>query len=134
MFENFITNFCTQNGETTLHLAAKAVRTDVAKNFLDIVKKNNDEHKVREVVNARNQAGETALHYISRTQNIPGGKDREMTRLLLENGADPMLVTKKAKETSLHYISQSGNEDVLNEVLAFMSPEMVCHIENGLII
>lgn len=51
--------------------------------------------------------------------------DKEVTKLLLENGADVKLMTKTTHETCFHYVAKAGNNDVLLEIVSHMSPTEV---------
>lgn len=67
---------------------------------------------------------ESALHYVCAVSKedveVPNA-DREVVKLLLDNGADVKLQTKQ-HESAFHYLAVAGNNDVLMEMIAHMSP------------
>lgn len=75
-------------------------------------------------INTVNEDGATALHYICNVTKedvrIPES-DKEIVRLLLENGADVTVQTKQTLETAFHYCAIAGNNDVLTEMLLHMT-------------
>lgn len=56
--------------------------------------------------------------------------DKEIVKLLLENGADVSLQTKTTNETCFHYCSIAGNNEILTEMLSHMSTTEVLKAMN----
>lgn len=63
------------------------------------------------------------MHYAASLQpkkaHYPG-EDRDLVKLLLEMGGDPMLEASNTRETAIHYCSKSGNVNVLEEIIAIL--------------
>ncbi|XP_050688189.1 serine/threonine-protein phosphatase 6 regulatory ankyrin repeat subunit C-like isoform X2 [Eriocheir sinensis] len=123
-----------KSGESPLHLACLSCRVEAAKMLLDHVTRKSGKEAVEKLVNAKNHAGETALHYAARVNkqnaNYKAGDDREMANLLLTNGAQLMVATAKTSETPIHYVATSGNEAVLDEMLRFTPPDKIQKLVN----
>lgn len=47
--------------------------------------------------------------------------DKEIVKMLLENGADVSLHTKSTNETCFHYCAVAGNNEILSEMLTHMN-------------
>lgn len=94
------------------------------KQLIAAVKENHGAEMLEQYINTLNEDGATALHYICNVTSdevlIPES-DKEIVRVLLENGADVSLQTKQALETCFHYCAIAGNNDVLTEMLTHMS-------------
>lgn len=97
----------------------------IVQHLIENVKEKHGAETATNYINSVNEDGATALHYICHVLKeevkIPQS-DREIVRLLLENGADVGLVTKSANETAFHYCAVAGNNDVLSEMISHMSP------------
>lgn len=115
-----------QNGETPLHLASRSCKSAIVKHLIDFVKNKQGSDKATSYINTVNDEGCSALHYACAVEKehveVPLS-DREVVRLLLENGADVSIQTKHAHETALHYVAMAGNNDVLTEVISHMSAQ-----------
>lgn len=75
-------------------------------------------------INALNNDGETALHkacQISKEEVKVPESDKEIVKLLLENGADVSIHTKTTTETCFHYCAIAGNNEILSEMLTHMN-------------
>lgn len=71
-----------------------------------------------------NEHDESALHYVSAVKKEEVETplaDKEVVKLLLENGADVSLQTKQ-HETAFHYVATAGNNDVIMEMISHMTP------------
>ncbi|XP_055708991.1 serine/threonine-protein phosphatase 6 regulatory ankyrin repeat subunit A isoform X3 [Phlebotomus papatasi] len=112
-------------GDTPLHLACRNCHPMIVQHLIENVKDKHGAETATNYINSVNEDGATALHYICHVLKeevkIPQS-DREIVRLLLENGADVGLVTKSANETAFHYCAVAGNNDVLSEMISHMSP------------
>lgn len=88
------------------------------------VKDHKGEDRLVSYVNELNENDESALHYICTVTKdeveVPNS-DKEVVRMLLENGADVSLLAKQTHETAFHYVSLAGNNDVLMEMLSHMT-------------
>lgn len=116
--------FCLQKGETPLHLASRGCRPDVVKHLINYTKEQKGEDHAALYVNEVNETDESALHYVcavSKEDVETPNADREVVKLLLENGADIKLQTRQ-HESAFHYLARAGNNDVLMEMIAHMSP------------
>ena len=74
----------------------------------------------RNFINKVNKKGETALHYgalIGQSALHFPDEDKMIVKLLMEQGADIGLVTENTKESSIHYVAQSGNNNLLKEII-----------------
>lgn len=71
-----------------------------------------------------NENDETALHYVCTVTKedveVPNA-DREVVKLLLENGAD-VKIWAKQHESAFHYVALAGNNDVLMQMISHMTP------------
>ncbi|KAF5306177.1 hypothetical protein FQR65_LT07453 [Abscondita terminalis] len=110
--------------ETPLHLACKGCRPDVVRHLINYIKQNKGNEVAAQYVNEVNDNNESALHYacaVTKDEVEVPSADKEVVRLLLENGADVSLLSKHAHETCFHYVAVSGNNDVLMEMITHMS-------------
>lgn len=74
----------------------------------------------RSFINKVNKKGETALHYgalIGKSALHFPDEDKMIVNLMMEQGADIGLVTENTKESAIHYVAQSGNANLLKEVI-----------------
>lgn len=78
---------------------------------------------LKSYLNFTNEDGATALHYACQVtkEEVKGTGDREIVKMLLENGADVSLATKSTQETCFHAVSVAGNNDVLSEMINHLS-------------
>ncbi|XP_052864009.1 poly [ADP-ribose] polymerase tankyrase-1 [Anopheles cruzii] len=88
---------------------------------------------LRNYLNFTNEDGATALHYACEVTKEEVNKrskerkeqeangDRDIVRMLLENGADVSLSTRSTQETCFHAVSVAGNNDVLTEMIGHMT-------------
>jgi ankyrin repeat protein len=75
-------------------------------------------------INATNNDGETALHktcQITKDEVKVPESDKEIAKMLLENGAEVSIQANKTNETCFHYCAVAGNNEVLTEMLAHMT-------------
>ncbi|KAJ8936152.1 hypothetical protein NQ318_010563 [Aromia moschata] len=115
--------FKNKKGETPLHLASRGCRPDVVKHLISYVKEHKGEDKSTLYVNEVNENDESALHYVctvNKDEVETPNSDREVVKLLLENGADVKLQTKQ-HDSAFHYVALAGNNDVLMEMIGHMS-------------
>ncbi|XP_066142046.1 serine/threonine-protein phosphatase 6 regulatory ankyrin repeat subunit B isoform X7 [Euwallacea fornicatus] len=113
-----------KKGETPLHLASRNCRPDVVTHLINYVKEKRGESAASQYVNELTENDESALHYVCtviKNEVETPNSDREVVKLLLENGADVKLQTKQ-HETAFHLVASAGNNDVLLEMIAHMSP------------
>ncbi|XP_048522674.1 serine/threonine-protein phosphatase 6 regulatory ankyrin repeat subunit A [Dendroctonus ponderosae] len=113
-----------KRGETPLHLASRNCRPDVVTHLINYVKEKKGESAASQYVNELTENDESALHYVctvTKYEVETPNSDREVVKLLLENGADVKLHTKQ-HETAFHLVASAGNNDVLLEMIAHMSP------------
>lgn len=64
------------------------------------------------------------MHYVCQVlkeEVLQKNADREIVRLLLENGADVSIITKSTNETCFHFSAIAGNNDVLSQMLSHMN-------------
>lgn len=114
-----------QIGETPLHLACRACKLEIVQQLIEGVKEKHGAEVVETYINTLNEEGATAMHYIC---NVPTDEvefpdaDKEIVRLLLQNGADVSLQAKQTLETCLHYLAKTGNNDIFTEMLQHMAP------------
>jgi ankyrin repeat protein len=75
-------------------------------------------------INAQNNDGESALHkvcQITRDEVKVPESDKEIIKMLLENGGEVAIHTKGSQETCFHYCATAGNNEVLTEMLSHMT-------------
>ncbi|KAJ8968072.1 hypothetical protein NQ314_002511 [Rhamnusium bicolor] len=111
-------------GETPLHLASRGCRPDVVRHLINYIKEHKGEVKAAAYVNEVNENDESALHYVctvTKEEVETPHSDRDVVKLLLENGADVKLQTK-LHDSAFHYVAVAGNNDVIMEMIAHMSP------------
>lgn len=107
-----------------MHLASRGCRPDVVKHLISYIKEHKGEARAAAYVNEVNESDESALHYVctvTKDEVETPNSDREVVKLLLENGADVKLQAKH-HESAFHYVALAGNNDVLMEMIAHMSP------------
>lgn len=111
-------------GETPLHLACRGCQPELVQQLIEDVKEKHGTEVVEQYINTVNENGATALHYMCNVTKemvrIPDS-DKQIIRLLLQNGADVSLVTKQTQETAFHFCAIAGNNDVLTEMLSLMN-------------
>ncbi|XP_066253302.1 serine/threonine-protein phosphatase 6 regulatory ankyrin repeat subunit B isoform X3 [Euwallacea similis] len=123
-YKNKISSAFHKKGETPLHLASRNCRPDVVTHLINYVKEKRGESAASQYVNELTENDESALHYVCtviKNEVETPNSDREVVKLLLENGADVKLQTKQ-HETAFHLVASAGNNDVLLEMIAHMSP------------
>ncbi|KAL7045286.1 hypothetical protein ACKWTF_002184 [Chironomus riparius] len=111
-------------GETPLHLACRNCHPEIVKHLINFVKAHHAPDTAINYINATNNDGETALHkvcQINREEVKVPESDKEIVKMLLENGGDVSIQTKSATETCFHYCAIAGNNDVLTEMLSHMT-------------
>lgn len=114
-----------QTGETSLHMACRSCHPEIVRHLIEMVKEKHGPDKATTFINSVNDDGATALHYtcqITKEEVKIPESDKEIVRMLLENGADVTLQTKNVLETAFHYCAVAGNNDVLMEMIAHMNP------------
>lgn len=110
-------------GETPLHLASRGCQSDVVEHLIQYVKDNKGDEAATHYVNEVNEKYESALHYVSTVTaeeiEIPD-TDRKTCKALLQCGADVNLETPQL-ETAFHYVATAGNNNVVMEIIGYMS-------------
>ncbi|XP_045473074.1 serine/threonine-protein phosphatase 6 regulatory ankyrin repeat subunit A-like isoform X2 [Harmonia axyridis] len=117
--------FKNKHGETPLHLASKGCQPEVVMQLIKYVKDKKGDDKATHYVNATNENDETALHCVCSVSSdkVPTpNADKEVVKLLLENGADVKLQAKQ-HESVFHYVATVGNNSVLMEMISHMDPQ-----------
>ncbi|XP_026842997.1 serine/threonine-protein phosphatase 6 regulatory ankyrin repeat subunit A isoform X2 [Drosophila persimilis] len=112
-------------GETPLHMACRSCHPEIVRHLIETVKEKHGPDKATTYINSVNDDGATALHYtcqITKEEVKIPESDKQIVRMLLENGADVTLQTKTALETAFHYCAVAGNNDVLMEMISHMNP------------
>ena len=112
--------------ETALHKAVRECHLGVARELIQFI--HGFIGDTKNFVNKTNMKGETALHYsclLSKSQLHYPGEDRQIVKLLMENGADVSIETEAQKESAFHYVAHSGNVELLTEIIS--------HVNVGLI-
>ncbi|KAH8334197.1 hypothetical protein KR059_007435 [Drosophila kikkawai] len=112
-------------GETPLHMACRSCHPEIVRHLIETVKEKHGPDKATTYINSVNDDGATALHYtcqITKEEVKIPESDKQIVRMLLENGADVTLQTKNALETAFHYCAVAGNNDVLMEMISHMNP------------
>lgn len=105
-------------------MASRGCRPDVVRHLINYLKEHKGEDKAAAYVNEVNENDESALHYVctvTKEEVETPNSDREVAKILLENGADVKLQTKQ-HESAFHYVALAGNNDVLMEMIGHMSP------------
>lgn len=105
-------------------MACRRCQPVVVNHLIDFVKNKHGAEVATQYINSVNEDGATALHYachITKEDVIVPNSDREIVKMLLENGADVSLTTKQGNETCFHYCAVAGNNDVLQEMLSHMN-------------
>ncbi|KAL5278770.1 hypothetical protein ACFFRR_003410 [Megaselia abdita] len=114
-----------QSGDTPLHMACRFCHPEIVRHLIETVKEKHGQEMATAYINSINEDGATALHYACQiTQEevkIPDS-DKEIVRILLENGADVTIQTRSTQETAFHYCAIAGNNDVLMEMISKMNP------------
>ncbi|XP_027200011.2 LOW QUALITY PROTEIN: uncharacterized protein LOC113794122 [Dermatophagoides pteronyssinus] len=113
------------NGENVLHIAAKESHYPIAKRLIEYTIETKDKKSCTELVNKPNKNGESSVHYaanLTEKNRHYENEDRDIMRLLLENGGNVFLETIEKSETPVHYCSKSGNTNALQEIISFLPP------------
>ncbi|XP_049536804.1 serine/threonine-protein phosphatase 6 regulatory ankyrin repeat subunit B isoform X1 [Anopheles darlingi] len=111
-------------GETPLHLGARNCHPQIVKHLIDFVMMKHGKEVLRNYLNFTNEDGATALHYacqVTKDEVKKPNGDRDIVKMLLENGADVALNTKSTLETCFHAVAVAGNNDVLTEMISHMT-------------
>lgn len=110
-------------GENVMHIITKECHFSIAQNLLQHVVTSTSKEAATKLINQRNKKGESSVHYAASLRaakvHYPF-EDRDLVRLLLSTGGDPMLEASETQETSIHYCSKSGNINVLDEIIGTM--------------
>ena len=107
-----------KEGETALHKACKCCHFAIVKELIQFI--HGFIGNTRHFVNKINKKGETALHYstlVSRNALHFPDEDKMIVNLLMEQGADISLITETTHESAIHYVAQSGNQNLLKEII-----------------
>lgn len=86
-----------QKEETPLHLACQSHKVDVVRQLIKFVKTKFGTDAATTYVNSVNEEGASALHYAAEVVDQEKSAmvaNREVVKLLLENGIDVTLATK----------------------------------------
>ncbi|XP_055599770.1 serine/threonine-protein phosphatase 6 regulatory ankyrin repeat subunit A isoform X2 [Uranotaenia lowii] len=111
-------------GETPLHLGARNCHPEIVRHLIDFVLAKHGKEVLKNYMNFTNDDGATALHYVcqvTKDELKTGTGDREIIKMLLENGGDVSLATKSTQETCFHAVAIAGNNDVLSEMINHLS-------------
>ncbi|XP_058818348.1 serine/threonine-protein phosphatase 6 regulatory ankyrin repeat subunit A isoform X2 [Topomyia yanbarensis] len=111
-------------GETPLHLGARNCHPEIVKHLIDFVLAKHGKEVLKNYLNFTNEDGATALHYacqVTKDEVKTENGDREIVKLLQENGADVSLTTKSTNDTCFHAVALAGNNDVLMELISHLS-------------
>lgn len=102
-----------------------ACQPEIVQQLIECVKEKHGSEVLETYINTLNEDGATALHYICNVSTdeveFPDA-DKEIVRLLLQNGADVSVQTKQTMETCFHYLAKTGNNDIFTEMLQHMAP------------
>jgi ankyrin repeat protein len=107
-----------------LMLACRSCYPEIVSHLIEHVKTKHGTDVATAYINSVNEDGATALHYICnvvKEEVIIPNSDKEIIKMLLENGADVSLQTKQTHETCFHYCAIAGNNDVLTEMITHMN-------------
>ncbi|XP_058447921.1 serine/threonine-protein phosphatase 6 regulatory ankyrin repeat subunit A isoform X2 [Malaya genurostris] len=111
-------------GETPLHLGARNCHPEIVKHLIAFVLEKHGKEVLKNYLNFTNEDGATALHYacqVTKDEVKTENGDREIVKMLLENGADVSLTTKSTNDTCFHAVALAGNNDVLSEMISHLS-------------
>lgn len=105
-------------------MACRSCKPDIVRHLIEFVKVHNSEALARHYIDSVDEDGASALHYACKTTKeevkIPTA-DRQVVKLLIENGADVTLQTNKSHETAFHFCAVAGNNDVMTEMITHIS-------------
>lgn len=113
-------------GENVLHACVRESNLSIIELMIDHIIKNRTADEARLLINQQNKDGESSLHYTAKLDGKLShqvDEDRQIMRLLLENGGDVFLETFLQRETPVHYCCKSGNTNVLAEIHAHLEPQ-----------
>ncbi|KAG7306284.1 hypothetical protein JYU34_008884 [Plutella xylostella] len=114
----------TKSGETPLHMACRSCKPEVVRHLIQFVKDTKGESVATSYIDSVDEDGSSALHYackISKEEVKIPSNDREVVKLLIENGANVTLTTKHSHETAFHVCAVAGNNDIMSEMITHMS-------------
>lgn len=106
-------------------MACRFCHPEIVRHLIDTVKGKHGPEMATTYINSINEDGATALHYvcqITQEEVKTPDSDKEIVRILLENGADVTIQTRSTQETAFHYCAIAGNNDVLMEMISKMNP------------
>lgn len=111
-------------GENIIHIITKECHFEIAQRIIQHVNESAGKDATQRLVNQRNKNGESSVHYaalLDGTKCDYEFEDRDLMRLLLQSGGDPMLEAADTRETAIHYCSKSGNIHALEEIINTMN-------------
>lgn len=114
-------------------MAARSCHPEIVRHLIDFVKSHHTPEVATNYINTIAEDGATALHHacqITREEVEVPESDKQIVKMLLENGANVSLATKTTNETCFHYCAVAGNNEVLTEMLAYMSATEVLKAMN----
>lgn len=106
-------------------MACRFCHPEIVRHLIEMVKEKHGPEMATSYINSINEDGATALHYacqITKEEVKAPDSDKEIVRILLENGADVTIQTRSTQETAFHYCAIAGNNDVLMEMISKMNP------------
>lgn len=114
-------------------MACRSCKPDVVRHLIEFVKDHKGENVATSYIDAVDEDGASALHFACKITKeevkIPTA-DRQVVKCLIENGADVTLITKHNYETAFHFCAIAGNNDVMTEMIAHISPADVSRALN----
>lgn len=116
-----------------MHLGARNCKPEIVKHLISYIKEHLGPDKAAAFINATNEKGETCLHYacnITKDQVKTPHADKEIMKSLFENGADVGVQTKTEQDTAFHYVALAGNNDILMQMLSYLSSTEVAKALN----
>ncbi|CAM9571834.1 unnamed protein product [Lampetra fluviatilis] len=110
-------------GEGVLHVAVRHGHVSLVREILRVFSADPRRFQATALVNQANEEGETPLHFAVELPGPAGGGEvAEVTRLLLQHGADPAAHTYLTGETPTHYSARAGGVAALTEILNHVGP------------
>lgn len=94
-------------GDTAIHLAVICQKYEITRKLLEKLSEGGDSQKTLDIINAKNNGGDTALHYAA------SNNDTTNVRLLLRSGATPLVTNRKGQ-----YLTSDNN--ISDEVISLL--------------
>ncbi|CAG2110484.1 unnamed protein product, partial [Medioppia subpectinata] len=107
-------------GENALHISVKDCHYPIVENIIQYMIETSSKDDAKKLVNQPNKNGESCVHYganlLSKNAHYVN-EDRDLMRLLLQTGGNPLLETSENGWPPLFYACSHGHPDIIRMLL-----------------